>query len=132
MILEDELVGPTTALEEEPEPAFEAKAAAALDKTDIQGDKQLRAAQTQVATVPIVVAQPDEIMFEVELVTDEPDEGFDSPPTPSPIPDIAGCGAGRYPTRSRRSVLVNLPYDRYLHFLQTNGILNDLEHDQDS
>ena len=26
----------------------------------------------------------------------------------------------------------NLPYDRYQQFLQTSGILNDLEHDQDS
>ena len=40
-------------------------------------------------------------------------------------------GAGRYPTRSRRSVLGNLPYDRYLQFLQTSGMLNDVEHDQD-
>ena len=38
VILEDKLVGPTTALEEEPEPAFEAKAAAALDNADIQVD----------------------------------------------------------------------------------------------
>ena len=35
VILDNELVGPTTALEEEPEPAFEAKAAASLDNTDI-------------------------------------------------------------------------------------------------
>ena len=35
VILEDELVGPTTALEEESEPAFETKAAAALDNADI-------------------------------------------------------------------------------------------------
>ena len=60
MILGGELVGPTTALEEEPEPAFEAKAAAALDNADIQVDERIRAAQTQVATLPIVVAQPDE------------------------------------------------------------------------
>ena len=53
VILEDELVGHTTALEEEPEPAFEAKAAAALDNADIQVDEQLRAAQTQVTTVPL-------------------------------------------------------------------------------
>ena len=52
-------MGPTTALEGEPEPAFEAQAAAALEKADIQVDKQLCAAQTQVATVPIVVVQPD-------------------------------------------------------------------------
>ena len=44
MILEDELVGPTTALEEESEPAFEAKSAAELDNSDIQVDEQLRAA----------------------------------------------------------------------------------------
>ena len=43
MILEDELVGPTTALEEESEPAFEEKAASALDNADIQVDEQLRA-----------------------------------------------------------------------------------------
>ena len=73
VILEDELVGTTTALEEEPEPAFEAKAAAALDNADIQVEEQLRAAQTQVATVPIMVAQPYEIMYEVELRADEPD-----------------------------------------------------------
>ena len=56
VVIEDKLVGPTTALGEEPEPAFEAKAAAALDNADIQVDKQLRAAQTQVATVPIMVS----------------------------------------------------------------------------
>ena len=43
VIVEDELVGPTTALEEEPEPAFESKAGAALDNADIQVDGQLRA-----------------------------------------------------------------------------------------
>ena len=79
-----------------------------------------------------MVAQPDEIMYKVELGADEPDEGLNAPPTPPPIPDIAGCGAGRYPTQSRRSVLGNLPYDRYLYFLQTSGMLNDVEHDQDS
>ena len=57
MILEDELAGPTTALEEEPGPAFESKSAAALDNSDIQVDEQLCASRTQVATVPIVVAQ---------------------------------------------------------------------------
>ena len=46
VILEDELVGPTTALEEESEPAFEAKAAAALDNADIQVYEQLPAART--------------------------------------------------------------------------------------
>ena len=111
MILKDELVGPTTALEEEPEPAFEAKAVVELDNADIQVDGQLRAARTQVATVPIMVAQPDEIMYEVELGADEPDKGLDAPPTPLPIPDISGCGSGRYPTRYLRSVLGNLQYD---------------------
>ena len=62
MILKDELVGPTTDLEEEPEPAFEGKAAAALDNSDIQVDEQLHVARTQVTTVPIMVEQPDEIM----------------------------------------------------------------------
>ena len=47
MILKDELVGHTTALEEEYEPAFEAKDKVALDNADIQVDKQLRAARTQ-------------------------------------------------------------------------------------
>ena len=70
MILEGELVGPTTALEEEYEPAFEAKTAIALDNADIQVDEQLRAARTQVDTVPIMVAQPHEIMYEVELGVD--------------------------------------------------------------
>ena len=65
MILEDELVGPTTALEEEYEPAFESKDVVALDNTDIQVDEQLRAAQTQVDTVPSMVAQPHETMYEV-------------------------------------------------------------------
>ena len=50
------IVGPNTALLEESEPAFEAKSAAALDNAYIQVDEQLRAAQTQVATVPIMVA----------------------------------------------------------------------------
>ena len=126
MILEDELVGPTTALEEESEPAFEAKAAAAFDNANIQVDEQLRAARTQVATVPIMVAQTHEIMYEVELGADEPDEVLDAPPTPPPIPDITGRVEGRYPTRSCRSVLGNLPHDQYLQFLQTSGMLNDV------
>ena len=117
MILEDELVGPTIALEVEPEPAFEEKSAAALENSDIQVDEQLRAALTQVTTVPIVVAHPDEIMYKVELGADEPDEGLHAPPTPPPIPDVSGCGAGRYPTQSRSSLLGNLSYDRYLQFL---------------
>ena len=58
-----------------------------------------------------MVAQPHEIMYEVELGADEPDEGLDAPPIPPPIPDITGCVAGIYPTQSRRSVLGNLPYD---------------------
>ena len=79
-----------------------------------------------------MVAQPDEIMYEVELGADEPDEGLHASTTPLPIPDVAGCVAGRYPTQSRRSVLGNLPYDQYLQFLQTSGMLNDVEHGQDS
>ena len=63
---------------------------------------------------------------------DEPDEGLDAPPIPPPIPDITGRVAGRYPTRFRRSVLGNLPYDRYLQFLQIRETLNDVEHEQDS
>ena len=50
-------------------------------------DEQLRADRTQVATVPIMVAQPDEIMYEVELGADEPDKGLDAQPIPPPIPD---------------------------------------------
>ncbi|KAL7531043.1 hypothetical protein ACHAXR_006172, partial [Thalassiosira sp. AJA248-18] len=34
-------------------------------------------------------------------------------PTIAPLPDIAGQAAGRYPSRSRRSVLGNQPYDIY-------------------
>ena len=79
-----------------------------------------------------MVAQPDEIMYKVELGADEPDEGLHTPPTPQPIPDVAGCGTGRYPTLYRRSVLGNLKYDWYLQFLQTSGMLNDVEYDQDS
>ena len=125
-------MGPTTALEEESEPAFEAKAAVASDNADIQVDEQLRASGTQVDTVPIMVAQPHEIMYEVELGADEPDEGLEAPPIPPPIPDITGCVAGRHPAGSCRSVLGNLPYDQYLQFLQTREMLNDKEHDQDS
>ena len=162
VVLEDELVGPTTALDEEPEPDFEAQAAAALDNTDIQVDKQLRAARSQAATVPIVEARPDEILYEVEIgaeeldlphdfitspavpvyavnevpivvedLVDEPDEGLHAPPAPPPIPDVAGYRARRYPTKSCRSVLGNRPCDQYLQFLQTRGILDDVEHDQD-
>ena len=88
-------MGPTTALEEEYEPAFEAKYAAVLDNADIQVDKQICAAQTQVNTVPIMVAQPHEIMYKVELGADGPDEGIDAPPIPPPIPDINSCVVGR-------------------------------------
>ena len=38
VILEDKLVGPTTAFEEEPGPAFEAQVAVALDNVDVQVD----------------------------------------------------------------------------------------------
>ena len=43
MILEDELVGPTIDLEEEPKPDIEVKSATALDNADIQVDEKLRA-----------------------------------------------------------------------------------------
>ena len=79
-----------------------------------------------------MVAHPYEIVYEVELGADEPDERLDAPPIPPPIPHITGRVAGRYPTRYRRSVLGNLPYDRYLQFLQTSEMLNDVEHEQDS
>ena len=95
VVLEDEVMGPTTALEEDPEPAFEAQDAAVLDNSDIQVDKQLRADREQVAIVPILVARPDEIMYEVELCADEPDKGLHAPPTPPPIADVNGRGAGR-------------------------------------
>ena len=98
MILKDKLVGPTIALEEEPEPAFESKSAAELDNTDIQVDEQLRADRTKVAAVPIMVAQPDEIMYELELGAYKSDEGLDAPPIPPPIPDIAGYVTGIYAT----------------------------------
>ena len=114
VVLEEELMGPATDLEEEPEPAFEAQAEVALDNDDIQVDEQLRADRVQAATVSIVVARPDEIVYEVELGADEPDKGLHAPPAPPPIPNVAGCGVERYPTRSRRSVLGNLPYDKYL------------------
>ena len=87
MILKDKLVGHTKALEEEYEPAFEAKAALALDNAAIQVDKQDRAVQTQVDTVPIMVAHPHEIMYEVELGADELDEGLDAPPISPLIPN---------------------------------------------
>ena len=107
-------MGPTTDLKEDPEPSLESQSASALENSDIQEDEQLRAARSQVATVPIVVARPEEIMYEVELGTDEPDKGLHAPPTPPPIPDVTDRGSERYPTQSCRSVLVNLPYDRYL------------------
>ena len=71
-------------------------------------DEQLRADRTQVATVPIMVAQPHEIMYKVELGAYGPDKGLEAPPIPPPITDITGHVAGRYPTRSCRSVLGNL------------------------
>ena len=71
-------------------------------------------------------------MDEVELSADEPDKGLDTPHSPLPIPDIAGCRAGRYPTQSHSIVLGNVPYDQNLQFLQTCGMMNDVEHDQDS
>ena len=79
-----------------------------------------------------MVAQPHEIMCEVELGADEPYEGLDAPPISPPIPDITGRVAGRYPTQYRRSVLGNLPYDRYLQFLQIIEMLSNVEHEQDS
>ena len=132
MILEDKLLGPTTALEEEYEPEFETKAAVALGNADIKVEKQLCASLTQVDTVPIMVAQPYGIMYEVELGADEPDKGLDAPPILPSIPDITGRVAGIYPTQSRRSVLGNLPYDQYLQFLQFSEMLNDVEHGKDS
>ena len=103
-----------------------------MENADIQVYKQLRAAQTQVGTVPIMLAQSNEIMYEVELGVDEPEKGVYVQSIPPPVPNITGCVAGRYPTRSRRSVLGNLSYDQYLQFLQTSEMLNDVEHEQDS
>ena len=68
VILEDELKVPTTVLEEEPELAFEAQATSALENSDIQVDKQLRTARAQVATVPIVVAQPFKIPYVIDTI----------------------------------------------------------------
>ena len=111
VVLENELVGPATALDEEPEPAFEAQSVAALENSDIQVDEQIRASRAYTATVPIMIACPNDIVYEVELGADEPDEGLHNPPTHTPIPNVAGYGSGRYPTRSCRSVLGNRPYD---------------------
>ena len=83
----------------------------ALENADIQVDEQLRAARKKVVTVPIMVAQPHEIMYKVELGADEPDKGLDAPPIPPLIPNITGRVSRRYPTRSHRSVLGNPPYD---------------------
>ena len=58
MILEYKLVGPTTDREEESEPAFESKAAVALENSDIQVDEKLCSERTQVDTVPIMVENP--------------------------------------------------------------------------
>ena len=66
-----------------------------LENDDIQLDEQLRAARTQVDTVPFMVAQPHEIMYEIEIGADEPDKGLDAPPIPPPIPNINGRVAGR-------------------------------------
>ena len=88
-------MGPITALEEEPEPAFEAQATASLDNVDIKVDEKLCAARSQVATVPIVVSQLDEIMYKVELGADEPDKGLHAPPTPPSIDDMNGHRAER-------------------------------------
>ena len=101
MVLEDELVVPATDLEEKPEQAFEAQAAAELYNSDIQVDEQLHAARAQAATVHIVESRPDEIVYEVELGAeelDELDEGLHAPPAPTTIPDVSGYGVGRYPT----------------------------------
>ena len=78
-----------------------------------------------------MVARPDEIMYEVKIGADEPDEGLHYLPTPPTIANVNGHGPGRYSTQSSRSVLGNLPYDQYLQFLQISGRLNDVEHDQD-
>ena len=60
-------MGPATALEKDPEPSFEAQTAAELGNPDIQVDEQLCAARAQAATVPIVEARLDEIVYVVEL-----------------------------------------------------------------
>ena len=71
-----------------------------MEITDIQVEEQHHAARTQVATVPIMVAQPNEIMYEVDIGADEPDEGLHTKPMPPPITNITGCVAGRYSTQS--------------------------------
>ena len=81
VVLEDKLVGPATALEKDPEPSFEAQTAAELGNPDIQVDEQLCAARAQAAIVPIVVVRPNEILYKVELGTDEPDKRIHAPPT---------------------------------------------------
>ena len=107
-------MGPATALDKDPGPAFESQSVAVLYNADIQVDEKLRDARAQAATVPIVEAQSDEIVYEVELGAeelDEPDEGIHAPPAPPPITNVAGYRAVRYPTRSHRSVLGNRLYD---------------------
>ena len=87
MVLEDELVGPATALDEESESDFEEQAASSLENSDIQVDEQLRAYRAEADTMPIVEARPDEIVYKVELGAeelDEPDKGIHARPAPPP------------------------------------------------
>ncbi len=127
-----------------PEPDFEDLAAAALDNAGIDTADRLRAARVATeaaAATPIrpqdgprlIEAEPDKTVYEIivelpnacllpGLVPDAPDEPIALPPNNDPIP---ATSPRRYPTRSRRSVVGNQPYDTYtprMQFLQLGEV----------
>jgi hypothetical protein len=135
------------AMTDDPEPDFDVLAAAALDNAGIDTGDRLQAARAAAALagVPntgprLIETEPDELVYEVTF--ELPDAGLipgaippDTPidngealestgadTTPADPPTAAtDADSRRYPTRARRSVLGNQPYDTYaprMQFLQ--------------
>ena len=126
---------------DEPEPDFEDFAATLLDNAGIDTADRLRAARVAAeaaAAAPIwprqegprlIEAEPDEMVRDIimelldagllpGLVPDVPDEPIAPPPNNDPIP---ATSPRQYPTRSRRNVVGNQPYNTYtprMQFLQ--------------
>jgi len=137
---------------DKPEPDFEDPAAAALNNAGIDTADRLcaaRVAAEAAAAAPIwpqdgprlIEAEPDEMVYEIivefpdagllpGLVPDAPAEPIAPPPNNDPIP---ATSPRRYPTRSRRSVVGNQPYNTCtprMQFLQLGEVAAQEQREQ--
>ena len=133
---------------DKPKPDFEDLVAAALDNAGINTADRLRAARVAAeaaAAAPLrpqqnglclIEADPGEIVYEIivelpdagllpGLVPDVPNEVAGAPDVPIDPPPGIDTTSRRYPTRSRRSVVGNQPYNTYaprMQFLQLGEV----------